>query len=294
VNSSKAAITGSKLAVNTFVWCSPLTPEWLEKLVPKIAGWGYEAIELPLESIGDWDSPETGQLLSDYGLEPVLCAVMPTGRNLIDCSDEERDLTQKYLVACVDAALTVGASRVVGPMYSAVGRTWRMEAEERQRGMAELREALRPVADYAGERGIMLGVEPLNRYETSVLNTTHQALDLIDGLPRESVGLNLDVYHMNIEEKDSPAALRAAGDRLIHLQVCANDRGTPGEDSLDWTGMGSALADIGYKGILGIESFTADNKTIATAASIWRPLARTQDALAEDGIAFLQNWRCSW
>jgi D-psicose/D-tagatose/L-ribulose 3-epimerase len=294
VNDSSAAITGPKLAVNTFVWCSPLTPEWLEKLVPKIAGWGYEAIELPLESIGDWDSPETGQLLSDYGLEPVLCAVMPPGRNLIHCSDEERDLTQRYLLACVDAAITVGARRVVGPIYAAVGRTWRMEDEDRRRGMADLREALRPVAHHAGERGIMLGVEPLNRYETSVLNTTYQALDLIDGLPRESVGLNLDVYHMNIEEKDSPEALRMAGERLIHLQVCANDRGTPGEDDLDWTGMGSALAEIGYTGVLGIESFTADNDTIATAASIWRPLARTQDALAEDGLAFLQKWRRSW
>ncbi|MDQ0028483.1 sugar phosphate isomerase/epimerase family protein [Arthrobacter bambusae] len=283
-----------KLAVNTFVWCSPLTPEWLDQLVPKISAWGFEAIELPLESIGDWDSEATGQLLRDYALEPVICAVMPPGRDLIACPGSVREETQDYLRSCVEAAITVGSTRVVGPMYAAVGRTWRMEAAERTAAMGELREALRPIADYAGDRGVVLGVEPLNRYETSVLNTTAQALDLIEGLPVESVGLNLDVYHMNIEEKSTPAALREAGERLMHLQVCGNDRGTPGEDHLDWEGIREALADINYSGVLGIESFTADNKTIATAASIWRPLARTQDAIAEDGIAFLRPWMAAW
>jgi D-psicose/D-tagatose/L-ribulose 3-epimerase len=271
-----------------------LNPEWLNRLVPAISGWGFEAIELPLEEIGDWDTPEVGRLLADHSLEPIVCAVMPPGRNLIACSDDERERTSAYLKSCVDAAVTIGSNRVVGPMYAAVGRTWRMDADERALSTRDLREALRPVADHAGERGVTLGIEPLNRYETSVLNTTDQVLDLIDGLPSESVGLNLDVYHMNIEEKDPPGAVRAAGDRLVHLQVCGNDRGTPGEDHLDWTALGSALADVGYDGVLGIESFTADNKTIATAASIWRPLAESQDALATDGLAFLRTWRETW
>ena len=102
----------------------------------------------------------------------------------------------------IDDAAELGAKAVVGPMYAAVGRTWRLEADERRQMVRELREALRPIAAHAGERGIMLGIEPLNRYETSVFNTTSQVLDLIDGLPPESVGLNLDAYHMNIEEED--------------------------------------------------------------------------------------------
>ncbi len=282
------------LGVNTFVWCSPLTPQWLETLVPRIAGWGYDAIEVPLESIGDWDSPQTAELLTRYNLEPVLCAVMSPGRNLLACLDDEKASTQAYLMACVDAAVTIGASRVVGPMYAAVGRTWRMDTDARAAMMSELREALRPVADHAGAQGVILGIEPLNRYETSVINTTAQVLDLIAPLPSESVGLNLDAYHMNIEEKDPAAALRAAGDRLIHLQVSGNDRGTPGADHLDWDAMGKALVDTRYSGVIGIESFTADNETIATAASIWRPLAATQDALATDGLAFLRSWQSTW
>ncbi len=281
-------------AVNTFVWYSPLTDASLAAIAPRIAEWGFEAIELPLEAVGDWDPSRTRDVLAANGLAPVVCAVMPLGRELVAASPEVVTSTQAYLLHCVDVAATIGARCVVGPIYAGVGRTWRIEAAERRQLFADLREALRPVVDYAGQRGVMIGIEPLNRYETSVVNTTAQALDVLGDLPREAAGLNLDVYHMNIEEKDTPAALRAAGDRLIHLQVCGNDRGTPGEDHLDWDGIRAALVETGYDGVIGIESFTAENKTIATAASIWRPLARSQDAIAVDGLAFLRDWRAGW
>lgn len=80
----------------------------------------------------------------------------------------------------------------------------------------------------------------------------------------------------------------------MHLHVCANDRGAPGNDHLDWEGIRNALIEIEFAGMLGIESFTADNASIATAASIWRPLAASQDALAQQGLAFLQSWRAGF
>jgi D-psicose/D-tagatose/L-ribulose 3-epimerase len=286
--------TRPTLGVNTFVWTSPLDDSRLRELAPKIADWGFGAIELPLEAIGDWDPAAAGELLRSHRLTPVLCAVMPPGRNLVAPQGDERVTTTDYLLRCIDAAVDLGARAVVGPMYAAVGRTWRLQPDERRAMVADLRETLRPIAAYAGERGVMLGLEPLNRYETSVFNTTAQLLDLIDDLPAESVGLNLDAYHMNIEEKDPAAAIRSAGDRLVHYQVAGNDRGTPGEDHLDWVGIRDALRAVGYGGVIGIESFTADNKTIATAASIWRPLAETQDILATDGLRFLEGWLREW
>jgi D-psicose/D-tagatose/L-ribulose 3-epimerase len=281
------------LAVNTFLWHSPLTSAALAETAPRVADWGYDAIELPLESPGDWDAAAGGELLERLGLLPVICAVMPPGRELVAATPEVVAHTQQYVRDCIDVAVTMGAAHVVGPIYAGVGRTWRMETDERASAMTELREALRPLADYAGQRSVTLGIEPLNRYETSVLNTTEQALDLVAHLPT-SLGLALDTYHMNIEEKSLPAALRSAGERLVHLQVGADDRGTPGEDHLDWAGIRSALVDLSYAGVLGIESFTAANKTIATAASIWRPLARTQDAIAIDGVRFLSAWLEGW
>jgi D-psicose/D-tagatose/L-ribulose 3-epimerase len=197
--------------------------------------------------------------------------------------------TQDYLRGVLDAAAAVGAPAIAGPAYASVGRTWRMSDAERAAAYAQLRDNLAPVVEHAAQVGVRIGVEPLNRYETSLLNTVDQTLEALDGLPAEHIGVALDTYHLNIEEKDPPAATRRAADRIVHVQVCGNDRGAPGADHVDWPGFLTALGEAGYGGPLCIESFTADNATIATAASIWRPLARSQDALATDGLAFLRR-----
>ncbi len=279
------------LGANTWIWVSPLTDDDLAVLAPRIAGWGFDVVEMPVENPGDWDPPRTADLLAGLGLGATVCAVMPPGRELVATTPDVVAATQDYLRACIDAAAAVGSGVVAGPIYASVGRTWRFGAAERAAYARELHEALAPVAEYGAARGVRLGVEPLNRYETSVVNTVEQGLGMIDGLPHEGVGLALDTYHLNIEEQDPAAAIRSAGaaGRLAHVQVCANDRGAPGADHMDWSGLRAALVDAGYRGPLCIESFTAENASIATAASIWRPLARSQDAIATDGLAFLRR-----
>ncbi|MFC6081650.1 sugar phosphate isomerase/epimerase family protein [Sphaerisporangium aureirubrum] len=273
------------IGVNTWVWVSPLTDDTLAALAPRIADWGFDVVELPVEQPGDWDPARAAALLEGLGLRASVVLTMPPGRELVGASPQTVQETQDYLRHCVDVAVTVGAPAVSGPAYASVGRAWRMSPDERHALYAELRENLKPVIGYAAERGVRIGVEPLNRYETSVINTVEQALE---ALPEEC-GLALDTYHMNIEEKDPLRAVRLAGARIAHLQVCGTDRGAPGADHFDWPGFASAVRDVGYRGPLVIESFTADNKTIATAASIWRPLASSQDALATEGLAFLRT-----
>ncbi|ASO21315.1 D-psicose/D-tagatose/L-ribulose 3-epimerase [Actinoalloteichus hoggarensis] len=277
------------IGVNTWVWESPLSDAALSRLVPRIAGWGFDAVELPVEQRDDIDVGRAAELLDEHGLTTAaVCAVTSTGRNLVAAPDEQIVATQDYLRHCVDVAVRLGSTVVGGPLYSEVGRTWRMDAAERDAVYRRFRESLAPIADYAGERGVRLAVEPLNRYETSVLNTVEQALTAVAELPSASVGLMLDTYHLNIEERDLVAPILAAGDRVAHVQVCANDRGTPGADHLDWPGFLGALRTVGYRGALCIESFTAHNDAIAVAASVWRPLAAAQDDIAVDGLAFLR------
>ncbi|MEU0488006.1 sugar phosphate isomerase/epimerase [Nocardiopsis sp. NPDC006139] len=277
------------LGVNTWVWTSPLTGADLEVIAPRVAAWGFDVIELPVEDVGDWDPGRARDLVSGLGLEPRVVLVMGPGRELVATDPGTRRATQDYLRRVVDAAAAVGSPVAAGPAYASVGRTWRMSTAERASLAAELTEALAPVVEHAAQAGVRLAVEPLNRYETSVLNTVDQGLELLADLPSEHCGLALDVYHMNIEERDVPAAILRAGDRVAHVQVCANDRGAPGADHLDWPGIAASLDTIRYTGPLVIESFTAENATIATAASIWRPLAATQDAIAVDGLAFLRS-----
>lgn len=278
-----------RIGVNTWVWTSPLTDAALHELAPRIKNWGFDVIELPVENLGDWSPAAAADLLTDLGLGATVTLVMGEGRELVATDPATVGRTQDYLRGVIDAAHAVGAGVIAGPAYASVGRTWRMSEDERRSCYAELTEHLAPVVEHGMSAGVQLAIEPLNRYETSLLNTVDQTLEALAGLPMDGAGLLLDIYHMNIEETDLPAAIRRAAGRVAHVQVCANDRGAPGADHLPWPAILEALDDIGYAGPLCIESFTADNATIATAASIWRPLARTQDAIATDGLTHLRS-----
>ncbi|WP_309067927.1 sugar phosphate isomerase/epimerase family protein [Microbacterium sp.] len=275
------------IGVNTWVWTSPLTDGSLTRLAPRIAGMGFGAVELPLENAGDWDPARTRDLLDPLGLTPVVVGAMGPGRSFVD-SVGDVSATQEYLRSCMAAARGIGASVIAGPFYTPTGVTWRMTPQERAEVSAQLRRSLRPLVDEAAEAGLVLAVEPLNRYETSVINTVEQGLDALDPLLGPGLGLALDTYHLNIEEKRPDAAIRAASGHIAHVQVCGNDRGAVGDDHTDWPGILDALDDVAYGGILGLESFTGENATIAVAASVWRPLASSQDALAERSLAYLE------
>jgi len=275
------------IGVNTWVWTSPLTDATAPALLQHVAALGFEVVELPLEQAGDLSSANLRPVLEATGLTPTVVGAMAPGRNLVQAPAAEVTATQDYLRACVDLAHDIGAAAVCGPFYAATGRVWRMTPAEREAAYAELRDNLAPVVEHARSAGVRIGIEPLNRYETSLVNTVAQGLDALDGLLGPHLGLALDTYHLNIEERSSAAAVRAAGRHVVHVQVCGNDRGAPGDDQTDWPNLLEALDEVGYAGPLVIESFTADNASIATAASIWRPLAPSQDDLATVGLANL-------
>lgn len=271
-----------QLGVNTWVWTSPLDDASLVDIADLARGIGFELLELPVEAPGDWGAATAREALDSRSMGARVVGAMGEGRDLLD--DACRARTQDYLRHCVDVAVEIGSPTVAGPFTARTGRVWRMGADERRSAVAALREALAPVAEYAADRGVTLAVEPLNRYETSLINTVEQALDALDPLLGKGVGIALDSYHLNIEERSPAAAIRAAADHLAVVQVCGNDRGPAGPDHTDWPAFLDALDDVGYTGPLTLESFTGDNDTIATAASIWRPLVESQTELA--GITY--------
>jgi D-psicose/D-tagatose/L-ribulose 3-epimerase len=276
-----------QLGVSTWVWTSPATTAVLETLVPHIAAMGYDVIELPIEEIGQFDVARVGELAREHGLDVSVCAVIGPGRDLL--LDDEAERGVNYLQSCIDVARELGSPTVAGPFYSAVGRCWRSTAAERERDVDRIARVLRSLGEYAAERGVRLGVETLNRFETSFLNTTEQALELIRLVDSPAVGLTLDLFHLGIEEKHVGDALRAAGRHLVHVQVAENDRGTPGTGHLPWSDVAAALHEIDYTGRVVIETFSDRVEAIARAAAIWRPLAPDSDTLARDGLAFLRS-----
>jgi D-psicose/D-tagatose/L-ribulose 3-epimerase len=275
-----------QLGISTWVWTSPASDEALATLIPHIARLGYDVVEIPVESEAQFDVARARALADAHGVAVSVCAVIGAGRDLL--LPEECPRGVAYLEWCIDAAERLGSPVVAGPLYSAVGRCWRQTPAERERDLDTVAGVLRRLGGHAGDRGVSLGVETLNRFETSFLNTTEQALELVARVDHPAVGLCLDVFHLGIEEKSLGAAVRAAGPHLKHVQVAENDRGTPGTGHLPWGEVAAALREVGYGGRVVIETFSDRVEAIARAAAIWRPLAPDSDTLARDGLAFLR------
>ena len=278
-----------RFGVNTWVWTSPLTTAELEKLAPHVAEMGFDWIEAPLESIGDLDHKRGADIVRRHGLGVSACAAMGPDRDLIHPDEAIRKNGMAYLRQAIGATHALGGANLVGPLYAAVGRTWQQTPAARARDLDVLVKNLGELARYAGDYGVSLCVEPLNRFETSFINLAEQAIEVVDRVDHPNCQVMLDTFHMNIEEKSLGNAIRAAGKRLRHVHACENDRGAPGSGNVTWNEVAQALKDIKYDGPVVIESFTSKVKSIARAAAIWRSLAPTQDDLARDGLKFLKQ-----
>jgi D-psicose/D-tagatose/L-ribulose 3-epimerase len=276
------------LGLSTFVLASPFSDRDGDAF-DRTAAFGYDVIEVCVEDPALITADALNTHAQRTGLQVGICGAFGPERDLSHDDPGLRRRGIDYVKTCVDIAEAVGSPHVAGPMYAQTGKTQLLSAAERARQRTWAAESLREVADYAGERSIRLALEPLNRFETDLVNTVEQALQLCDMVDRPNVGLLVDTFHMNIEEKSTGDAVRAAGDRIFHVQVAENDRGTPGTGQVAWAEFFAGLADISYDGQIVVESFLPTVKEIARAVSLWRPVAGSMDELAAGGLAFLKR-----
>jgi D-psicose/D-tagatose/L-ribulose 3-epimerase len=277
-----------RFGASTFIWVSPFSNATLD-LIDKVADLGFDLIEICIEDPSAIDAPAIARRLASARIGATVCGAFGPDRDISSDEAGKRENGLAYIARCVDIAVDLGSPFVAGPMYSATGKVRLLTKSEREAQWALSIESMKRASDHAGSRGIQLAVEPLNRFETDLLNTVEQAMDWLGRLGRENVGLLLDTFHMNIEERDIPDAIRLAGEKVFHFHGCANDRGTPGRDHLPWAAIVGALREIDYSGATVIEAFTPEVREIARAVSIWRQLAESQDALARDGLSFLKK-----
>jgi D-psicose/D-tagatose/L-ribulose 3-epimerase len=277
-----------RFGINTFLFTSPFTTDSV-KLFPKFKKWGFETIEIPVEAPEHIDPAKVKAAADKHGLVVgSICACMGPGRDFRGTPEEQKTATD-YITTLIDQAVILGCPSIIGPIYSVVGRIGAHTDAERKQQFAEVVKHLKPLAKYAESKGITLCIEPLNRFETDFLNTTDQGLKLVKAIKSKAVKLHLDTFHMNIEEKNQGEAIRKAGPYLAHFHACGTDRGTPGNDSLDWKPIVAALKAIKYQGDVVIESFTTDVKVIARAAAIWRRMEPTRDEIAVKGLQNLHR-----
>lgn len=277
-----------RFGINSFLFTSPFTTK-STRLFSTFKRWGFDTVEIPIEDPSHIDTAKVRAAAEKAGLAiGSVCACMGPGRDFRG-TPEEQKTAMEYCRAIIDQAVELGCPSVIGPIYSVVGKADAVEPARQKSEWALVVKNLKELARHAESRGITLCIEPLNRFETDFLNTCDQGLKLLRDIGSPAVKLHLDTFHMNIEEKDSAAAIRKAGKQLGHFHACGSDRGTPGSDHIDWAPIAKALAAIRYQGDVVIESFTTDVKVIARAAAIWRKIEPKRDDIAVKGLKFLKR-----
>ncbi len=279
---------GIPIGINSWVWTSPFTDKTLD-LIQKAKSFGFDYFELPLEAPEHVTPAKAAEAVKAANIGVVVCGAFGPGRDLSSNEASDRNGSLEYIRAALKLCEAMGSKLLAGPMYSSVGKRRQIPDKQRKQEWDRAVKGVQKAGKMAADHGVTLGVEPINRFEIDLINTSEQLMRFLKEVGLKNVGAHLDTFHVNIEEKSFGDAIRRAGKNLVHMHVCENDRGAPGTGLIDWNEVGSALKEVGYKGIASIESFTPECKTIAAAAAIWRPLARSQDELASEGLKFLRG-----
>ncbi len=275
-----------KIGANSFIWTDSFGVGHFDVL-QRLAGAGLDGIEIGLLNPSEFPAGTVGKELKRMGLGCTVCSVLPPDCSLISADETARKKGKEYVVSCLQATAEVGGEILCGPLYAPVG-VFTGTRRTRDEWMRSL-ECWQELAPIAMGLNVEVAIEPLNRFETYFLNTVSDAANFCSAVNHPSVGILVDTFHANIEEKSIGGALKAAGGHLKHVHSCENDRGTPGTGHVRWREFFHAIRDQEYDRWLVIESFGFSLGRLSAAASIWRDLAADPEDIAFQGAAFLRQ-----
>lgn len=274
------------LGVHALVWTGGWSADEAAHAISQSERAGYDIIEIPLLDPASVDAAMTRRLLDEHGLAATCSLGLAAAT---DISSEDRavvDAGERQLRAALDCASGFGATYMGGILYSAFQKYMTPPTAA---GRANAIGVLKRLTREAAQRGVTLGLEVVNRYETNLLNTADQALAMIEEIGEPGIGVHLDTYHMNIEEDDMSGPVRRCGDKLVYVHVGESHRGYLGSGSVDFTTFFKALAEIGYAGPITFESFSSAvvSPTLSNILGVWRNLWSDGYDLADRARSFV-------
>ena len=270
--------------VHTSMWTMSWDRAGAERAVAAAREHGFDFIEIALLAPDDVDPAHSRALLERAGL-PAVCslglprAVWPSG------GDPEPAIA--FLSRALDVAHAMGAEALTGVTYGGIGET--TGAPPTAAEYDAVARALEGAARHAAGLGMLFGIEPVNRYESHLLNTARQGVEMIERIGAANLFLHLDTYHMNVEERGMAMGILEGREHLRYIHLSESDRGTPGAGNVRWDEVYGALAAIGFKGGLAMESFIDMPPELAHGLAVWRPVAESRDVVIGRGLPFLRN-----
>ena len=245
---------------------------WTDEIDPimsTVADLGFDGIEISLLGITMERAAALNAAARDRGLEITCSTGLGANEDPTSQDAQIRQAGKAALENAVRITAALGARQLAGVLAA----PWGVFDPEDKKGRAERSaEVLGSVDPVLVEEGVVLGIEVLNRFETDLTNTALEGVALAQSSGSDRVGVLLDTFHMNMEEKDPPAAIRHAADKLFHFHVSDNDRGTPGNGHFDFASCAAALRDIGYDGWITAEMFVVPGLATSADLNVWRDI----------------------
>jgi D-psicose/D-tagatose/L-ribulose 3-epimerase len=269
--------------VHTSMWTMNWDRAGAERTIPAAAAYDMDFIEIALLNPAAVDAAHTRALLEAQGLRAVCSLGLP--EQAWPSVDPEAGIA--HLKLAMDVAAAMGAEALSGVTYGGIGQRTGLPPTVAE--YDNVARALEAAARHAKELGIAFGIEPVNRYESHLINTAAQARWMIEKVGSDNIFIHLDTYHMNIEEKGAGNGIIDAGDLLRYIHMSESDRGTPGEGTCDWDEIHATLAAIGFKGGIAMESFINMPPELAYGLAVWRPVAENFEEVMDKGLPFLRN-----
>jgi D-psicose/D-tagatose/L-ribulose 3-epimerase len=269
--------------VHTSMWAGNWDRASAERAIAAAVHYEMDFIEIPLLNAPAVDAAHTRALLEKHDLSAVCSLGLPQA---VWPSHNPQGAIE-YLKVAIDKAADLGAQALSGVTYGGIGERSGVPPTETE--YDSVARALGPAAKHAKSRSLLLGIEPVNRYETHLINTGWQAVEMIERVGADNIFVHLDTYHMNIEEKGAANGILDAREYLKYIHLSESDRGAPGAGNVPWDEIFAALAAIGFKGGLAMESFINMMPELALSLSVWRPVAKDEAEVMGTGLPFLRN-----
>lgn len=269
--------------IHTFAFAQEWRPDNARAVLPKLKEHGIRLIEIPLLRPEEIDIVGSRAVAELFDIELTCSLGLPAHFDIV--ARPEQALA--FLDTAFDVAVALGARCLSGVTYGTIGKVSGTPPTEAERdAMVRLIER---AGKAAGGRGLRLGIEPCNRYETHLLNTASDAVALIERAGQDNVFVHLDTYHMNIEEAGMAAGFRDCGSWLGYVHLSESNRGVPGTGTIDWVDAMRGLVETGYDGPIVLESFNHMHPDIAAGLAVWKPVAARPDDVVDEGLPFLRS-----
>jgi len=276
------------LGIHALVWSGHWQRRNIDFAIGSSSKLGFDLIEIPLLNPYKFDADYTKKMLGKNKINAVTSLGLSDETDITSDDPQTRKNGEKLLSKALEMTSKIGAKYMGGVLYSALKKYDRPPAKDAFNNSVEI---IRNLSDQAKNMGIIIGLEPVNRYESNLINTASQAMDFIKLSESDNLFIHLDSYHMNIEESSYNESISDCGDKLGYFHIGENHRGYLGTGHINFVEIFAAMKKIKYNGPITFESFSSSivEPQLSNTLGVWRNLWSDSNDLAEKAKSYIES-----